>query len=66
MERVEHGDGTVQIRFESKQELMNDLPNRKAGETFAINGEVFEVAADSNGKLGVHKSGEYQFRTIVD
>lgn len=63
MERIEHADGSIQIKYENIQELLGDLANRAVGETFAIGNEVFEVIADGD-ELRVTKIAEYRLDSI--
>ena len=64
MEIIKHHDGTEQIIYRSKQELIDDLPNRSIGQTFVISGEVFEVVSHDD-KLAVVKTAEYTMQDVA-
>ena len=64
MEIIKHRDGTERIVYRSKQELIDDLPNRSIEQTFAISGEVFEIVSHDD-KLAVVKPAEYTMQDVA-
>ena len=63
MERIKHGDGSMQVKYENIQELLGDLANRTVGEAFVIGNEVFEVILNDD-EPRVTKIAECRFESI--